>query len=124
MKLHNLTGQLEGESLELDGDISAKEILLSVNSNPDLKTVETILPGLDKHLDMSGRLDCDLTLSFKGDGVDESSPTMSLTQVLDAARQVADQSVVNKTFSLDGKLKFQDADIRHIAMPPARKERG
>jgi len=124
MKLENLTGQLEGEALELDGSISADEIKLTVNSSPNLKTVEAILPRLDKYLDMSGQLDCDLTLSFKGGSEKGSSKTLSLTQMLESARKVADQSVANKTFSFNGNLSFQDASIRHIAMPPARKEHG
>src|SRR5690606_21462671 len=89
---------------------------------PQLEIVEKTFPEMDKYLDMSGSLESNLR--FVAGSRDKQAPPMPITQMLEAARALADNSIKAKTFSLDGELLFQDASVRHIAMPPAREEAG
>lgn len=121
LRLDDVTGLLNNETVELKGDISAAKVDLHISSSPSLATVQKTFPYLDKYLEMSG--DSLIDLNFNAG--DESTPGPgNLAQVLEAASTLADTSVAEKTFSLNGTIKFDDAAIRHVAMPVARKENG
>ncbi len=121
LHLDNLSGRLNEEAVQLSGDISAKNIDLHIKSQTSLEAIQKTFPRFDKYLDMSGGVETELDFIV---GADAPPVAGSISEVLEAARVMADAAVKDKTFSLNGILKLDDASIRHIAMPIARKEDG
>lgn len=122
MALQGVTGELNGEVLDLEGDLSAHHINLSVKASSQLENIAVTFPQLDKFFNMSGPMQSDIT--FSAGTRSDTDSTQTLAQALEAVRNVLDESIAAKSYRLDGTLKFNGADIRHISMPPARKESG
>lgn len=122
--LTDITGQLNDEDIALQGNVSPQEIRLQIQSDTLLENIEKTFPIMDKYLDMSGNVSTNI--EFRAENTD-NTPTPgneSITQALELIKSEINKHINNKTYSLNGKLVFNDASIRHIGMPPGRKENG
>ncbi len=122
LDLQSLEGQINGEPLQLSGLIAGNKLDLKIKSPGTLENVARTFPELSQFMDMSGGLMADLR--FVAEGSNAPSGSANLEQVMQQAHILMTESVKTQTFTLQGNLELNDASIRVISMPPARRENG
>ena len=136
LKLNDLHGELNGESVRASGTLSPDAISLDLAGVADLAAVIKTFPQLEKWLEMSGPAKFDVHFGVGDAGetqssgksplpIDEEDSDASTNRLVALFGQLPprlEEAVASKQYKLVGEVEFQGSNIRHRAMPIERRE--
>lgn len=125
LKVGQLTGKINGETVKAGGSLSPSRIQLALDSHLDLQGVPASFPRMKRTMDMSGPATVKASFVVDDSTGPEVVPSVEpgfggrLVPLLTMVTQRLDQAVEKRTYRLDGTVVFEGARIRHNAMPVA-----